>query len=80
LGADLSLVLPILKFCSFEFDTFFFPQIQESLSLVPCKHYTLLYAKYCIDILLYINQGLYRHRVQQLIKNVMFNTEVEPIC
>ncbi len=54
LGVDLNLVLPILKPCSSNFGTFF--EIQEALgsiqklALVPCTHYTLPCASYCIGI------------------------------
>ncbi len=50
----LNLVLPIFKPCSSSFVTFF--QIQEALgsiqkvALVPCTHYTLPCARYCIGI------------------------------
>jgi hypothetical protein len=54
LGVGLNLVLPILKPCSSDLGTFFsnsrsLGSIQK-LGLVPCTHYTLPFARYCMGI------------------------------
>jgi hypothetical protein len=56
------------KTLQFEFLLFFqiqaFFRLCSKLGLVSCTHFTLLYAKYCIERKLYIklNQGLYRYK------------------